>query len=80
MKTYHHFINGEYTEPAKREWIESMDPYRGEPWAMVPRGSALDVDRAVEAASRALAGGPWSTMTASAPGQADVSARRPRRP
>ena len=38
MKTYQLFINGEYVDPANNEWFESIDPYRGEPWAKIPRG------------------------------------------
>ncbi len=66
MKTYQHFIDGAYVDPAGGEWFDSHDPYRGEVWARIPRGSAEDVDRAVAAAKRAMTTGPWATMTASA--------------
>ncbi len=36
------------------EVFESDDPYRGAPWALIPRGTADDVDRAVRAAHRAF--------------------------
>lgn len=62
MKTYNHFIDGQYVEPAAQQWIESMDPYRGEPWAMIPKGCDKDADQAVKAASRALNEGPWASM------------------
>jgi len=42
VKTYQLFINGQYLDPAKGEWFESIDPYRGKPWAKIPRGSAAD--------------------------------------
>ncbi|MGS0639601.1 aldehyde dehydrogenase family protein, partial [Citrobacter sp. VF227] len=45
------------------------DPYRGEPWARIPRAGRADVDRAVAAAKRAMWDGPWATMTASARGK-----------
>ena len=65
MKRYGHFINGAYVDPAAGQWLDSNDPYRGEPWAQIARGSAADVDTAVKAASAALKAGPWATMTAS---------------
>jgi aldehyde dehydrogenase (NAD+) len=64
MKRYRLFIGNEWVTPAEEKWFESMDPFSGEPWAEVPRGSAADVDRAVRAAAAAL-DGPWSKMTAS---------------
>ena len=66
MKTYQHFIDGAYVDPAGGEWFDSHDPYRGEVWARIPRGSAEDIDRAVAAARRAMTTGPWATMTPSA--------------
>ena len=66
MKTYQLFINGQYVDPANNEWFESIDPYRGEPWAKIPRGSRADADKAVKAANEAMWRGPWSKMTASA--------------
>jgi aldehyde dehydrogenase (NAD+) len=69
MKVYNHFIDGQYVEPIGGRWLDSLDPYRGEPWARIPQGCAKDVDRAVAAASRALREGPWSTVTASARGK-----------
>ena len=69
MKTYQHFIDGQYVDPASGRWFESVDPYLGEPWARIPQGGAEDVDRAVAAAGRALRDGPWSTMTATGRGK-----------
>jgi aldehyde dehydrogenase (NAD+) len=68
LKTYRHFIAGQYVDPVAGKWIESMDPYRGEAWAKIPQGCAHDVDRAVTAASPAMQG-PWSKMTPSAGGK-----------
>ncbi len=80
MKTYQHYIGGQYVDPLGGQWFDSVDPYRGEPWARIPRGCAKDVDRAVTAASQALREGPWATMTATARGKlmlrlADLVAR-----
>ena len=65
MKTYQHFINGTYTDPVQGEWIDSQDPYRGEVWAKIPRGTAADVDLAVAAAKNALTASEWSDMSPS---------------
>ena len=68
MKTYQHYINGEYTDPAQGTWFDSVDPYRGEVWAQMPRGTAADVDRAVAAAKAAMEG-PYGQMTPSQRGK-----------
>ena len=59
------FIDGQWTDGARRDVFESDDPYRGKPWALIPRGTADDVDRAVRAAHRALTSGEWPKLTAS---------------
>jgi (Z)-2-((N-methylformamido)methylene)-5-hydroxybutyrolactone dehydrogenase len=51
------------------EWIESDDPFRGRPWARVPRGGAEDVDAAVGAARRAFRDPLWRDLTATARGR-----------
>jgi aldehyde dehydrogenase (NAD+) len=69
MKTYQHFINGQYVDPQGEEWMDSLDPYTGKPWARVPKGCAKDADAAVAAANRAMQSGPWATMTATQRGK-----------
>ena len=69
MKTYQHYIDGKYVDPARGEWFDSIDPYRGEVWARMPRGTATDVDRAVSAAKTALTSGDWPKMTATQRGK-----------
>ena len=69
MKTYQLYINGQYVDPANGEWFDSIDPYRGEAWAKIPRASKADADKAVKAANEAMWRGPWSKMTASARGK-----------
>lgn len=64
MKKYQHWIDGEESAPSGSEWIETIDPYRNEPWAWIAQGTAADVDRAVAAAKRAMYEGPWSRMSA----------------
>ena len=36
MKTYSHFIDGKYVEPAGGKFIDSFNPYSGEVWAQIP--------------------------------------------
>ena len=65
MQKFQNFIDGNYTDPVDDQWMETIDPYRGEAWAMVPRSGQKDVDLAVQAAERAMYGGLWQSMTAS---------------
>ena len=58
------YIDGRFVEPAAGQFFESDNPYTGEPWALIPRGNAEDVDRAVRAAHKALTSGPWPKLTA----------------
>ncbi len=52
--TYRAFIGGEWVDAASGETMEVINPASGERIAEVPRCGAEDVDRAVEAAKRAL--------------------------
>jgi len=63
VKTYQHFIDGQYVDPLGGEWIDTVNPYTGQAWARVPKGCARDVDRAVQAAHRAMTTGPFARMT-----------------
>src|SRR5579862_6166158 len=51
---YQAFIGGEWADSASGETMDVLNPATGETVAEVPRCGAEDVDRAVEAASRAL--------------------------
>ena len=53
-----------HPDQAGGQFFESDNPYTGEPWALIPRGNAEDVDRAVRAAHKALTSGPWPKLTA----------------
>src|SRR5687768_10688058 len=59
------FIGGRWLDASTGAHFESDDPYRAEPWALIPRGSADDADRAVRAAREAFTSGPWPALTAS---------------
>lgn len=58
-------IGGEWRASVSGRTFESMNPYTGRAWALLPRGDAQDVDMAVRAAREAFVSGPWATMTAS---------------
>ncbi|MEJ2122660.1 MAG: aldehyde dehydrogenase [Alphaproteobacteria bacterium] len=66
---YRHYIDGHDVDPVGGTWMDSVDPYRNEVWARVPRGTAEDVDRAVAAARRAMTTGSWAGMSPSARGK-----------
>jgi acyl-CoA reductase-like NAD-dependent aldehyde dehydrogenase len=59
------WIDGAEEGSASGLWLETCDPYTGAPWALIPRGGAADVERAVQAAYAAFTSGPWSRMSAS---------------
>jgi (Z)-2-((N-methylformamido)methylene)-5-hydroxybutyrolactone dehydrogenase len=63
-RRYRMYIDGEWVQARSGETFETVDPYTGETWAIVPRAAAVDVDRAVKAARRAFDEGPWRQMTA----------------
>jgi aldehyde dehydrogenase (NAD+) len=63
MFTYQTYIDGKWVDAASGKTFQTFDPYTGEPWATVPECDKVDVDRAVEAASRAFEAGPWPKMT-----------------
>lgn len=56
------YIDGQWTAPASGEYFETVDPFTGKAWALVPRGNAQDADRAIQAAHRAFTKGPWGRM------------------
>jgi len=52
--TYENYVGGEWVGAVDGATMEVLNPATGETIAEVPRGSEADVDRAVEAAKRAL--------------------------
>ena len=58
------YIDGQWVDSASGQHFESFNPFTGKPWALVPRGNAEDVDRAVRAARKAFTAGEWPKMTA----------------
>ena len=69
LKTYQTYIDGRWIDAASGKTFETFDPYTGQPWALIPECDKVDVDQAVEAASRAFERGPWPKMTPSARGR-----------
>ena len=59
LTKYKMFIGGEWVDSASGDVFESFNPYTAKPWALMPKGNAADVDRAVEAADKALKSGDW---------------------
>ena len=68
MNKYSMLIAGEAAAPASGEWFESINPFTGKAWALIPRGTKADVDRAVGAARSAFSCGAWRALTATARG------------
>ena len=58
------YIGGDWSPSASGETFETFNPFTGKPWALVPRGTAADADRAVAAAKKAFTSGEWPTLNA----------------
>lgn len=54
MKRYQLHINGAWSEPDSGKWFETRNPYSGEAWGEIPHAAESDVERAVDAASKAF--------------------------
>ena len=50
---YEHFIGGEWTPPAKGQYFENVTPVTGKVFCEVARGTAEDIDAALDAAWKA---------------------------
>ncbi|WP_370628277.1 aldehyde dehydrogenase [Bordetella sp. BOR01] len=60
QRTYSMLIDGTWCAAADARTFASIDPYTGQPWALVPEAGTADVERAVSAARQALEAGPWA--------------------
>ncbi|MDK4741452.1 aldehyde dehydrogenase (plasmid) [Rhizobium sp. CB3171] len=67
MQRFQSYIDGEFVDGEAR--FASVDPATGEIWAEMPEAREKDVDRAVDAAEKALYDGPWSKLTATQRGK-----------
>ena len=68
MQHYAMLIGGEWVPASDGTVFETVNPFTGKPWATIPRGTAADAQRAVQAAHDAFTRGPWRAMTATARG------------
>ncbi|HEX3990421.1 MAG TPA: aldehyde dehydrogenase family protein, partial [Acetobacteraceae bacterium] len=64
LPKYQVLIGGARQDAASGEYFETHDPYKGAPWALIPRCAEADANRAVEAASAVFQTGAWPAMTA----------------
>lgn len=64
LAKYRMYINGQWMEATSGAYFHSDNPYTGKPWAMIPLGTAADVNRAVQAASTAFTSGDWPKLNA----------------
>ena len=60
---YDHFIGGEYVAPAKGQYFENPTPVTGETFTEVARGTAEDVEKALDAAHAAAPGWGKTSVT-----------------
>jgi len=69
MKKYKLFIGGQWRDSQNGDFFETVDPFRNEPWALIPRSDSHDADAAVEAAYNALHHGDWAQLNATGRGK-----------
>ncbi|SEI20677.1 aldehyde dehydrogenase (NAD+) [Rhizobium tibeticum] len=67
MRRFQHYIDGEFSDG--EACYPSIDPASGTVWAEMPEAREGDVDRAVNAADRALYQGAWPKLTATQRGK-----------
>src|SRR5206468_3933866 len=65
---YGHFIGGARVAPSSDEYLPTENPYTGEVWGEIARGTRADAEAAVESAHAAFVG-PWAALTASERGR-----------
>ena len=58
------FIGGEWVNAASGATFETVNPYTGKAWALIPKAGPEDVDRAVRAAHQAFTQGDWPRLNA----------------
>jgi acyl-CoA reductase-like NAD-dependent aldehyde dehydrogenase len=69
LAEYRNLIAGERVGAGSGAWLESFDPYLGQPWARIPRCNQGDVDAAVAAAKAAFRDPAWRGLTATQRGK-----------
>ena len=51
MRTYDHWIEGRFAASVSGDYLPTLDPMTGAPWAEIARGDAADIDAAVSSAA-----------------------------
>ena len=69
MQHYQMYIDGEWCDASDGATLETINPSTGEAWATAAVAGEIEVNRAVEAADRALKTGEWSKMNATQRGK-----------
>ena len=69
MTDYQLFIDGVFCDASDGARFETVNPANGQRWASAPAATGEDVERAVNAAHRALRSGPWPQTTPTQRGQ-----------
>jgi aldehyde dehydrogenase (NAD+) len=80
LTVYQHFIDDAFVDASSGESFPAINPFTGEEWARIAKGTPDDVDAAVQAANRAFSSAAWAGITATERGDilfhfADVLAR-----
>src|SRR5881227_3957448 len=63
VRHYQMLIGGAWVNAQSGRTFESINPYTGKVWAVMPEAAEADVDAAVRAARKAFDEGPWGRMT-----------------
>jgi aminomuconate-semialdehyde/2-hydroxymuconate-6-semialdehyde dehydrogenase len=61
MKYIHNYIDGKMVEPISGNYLDNIDPSRGQVYSQIPNSDHTDIDAAVKAAEKAFP--IWSAMT-----------------
>jgi len=69
LAEYHNLVAGQRVMADSGEWLDSFNPYTGQPWARIPRCGASDIDSAVAAAKAAFQDPAWRGLTATQRGK-----------
>ena len=62
MKEFNQYINGKFVNSTSTEMTEVLNPCTEEVLSLIPKGSVIDADKAMEAAHNAQHG--WRNLTA----------------
>jgi (Z)-2-((N-methylformamido)methylene)-5-hydroxybutyrolactone dehydrogenase len=64
VRKYQMLIGGAWVDATSGEHFESFNPFTGQAWALIPRGTPADVDGAVTAARDAFTNPSWRDLSA----------------